>query len=537
MQAGFRPSFRTTENIFILRCLVERYTSERLPLVAVSIDIEKAFDKVSRPILWAKLKHFGASGPLLDLVKMMYSDPKVTIRLNRRYSKFIGCSNGVLQGCPLSPLLFIIYISDIPITSLYNPLLNGQRVSALMLADDVLLLATSSLGMENKISLLSRFLHNHKLRLNASKSWCMNLSVGRGNDPEIYMDNGDKVPFSEKEMYNGWLLSAKFGSRNWAVDKHMNRRFAGSNSVAQSLMALVKQLHIPTASLAVGMYGSLVEPELIYACESSFDSPARLNLMYSNLQTRYLKMCLGLPPQASPDLVVWDCGMLPILYRRVQLTCRFFFHLTKMHSGRLAFHALRDSIFLAIDRQRGWYHELNKRVPCPLPDIGISGECELFPGRVDQCLRKLHWEKVLTATYSNANLRCLNWSPPTVSLKKADYLFLTKHDTRSIARLRFGMNGLAVHRLAWVGVPWDDRRCGLCNEVETETHVLVGCGAFRPEREEFFMEMEDVHEECRSWSTARFMRTLVKPNRVEAAIVAGFLRKVWKDIDERLMEG
>lgn len=91
----------------------------------ISVDIEKAFDRVNRDLLWKKLAGWGASGALLDLVKIMYSDPKVTLKMNARYSSFFNTTNGVLQGCPLSPLLFICYLADIPLTSAFDPTLNG----------------------------------------------------------------------------------------------------------------------------------------------------------------------------------------------------------------------------------------------------------------------------------------------------------------------------------------------------------------------------------------------------------------------------
>lgn len=131
-QSGFRPLYRTTENIFILRCLVEQCMFERSVLVAASVDIEKAFDKVNRKLLWAKLRKWGVVGALLEVVIRMYEGPMVSLKMNARYSDFMPTTNGVLQGCPLSPLLFICYLADIPITSWTDPSLNGMRISGLM---------------------------------------------------------------------------------------------------------------------------------------------------------------------------------------------------------------------------------------------------------------------------------------------------------------------------------------------------------------------------------------------------------------------
>lgn len=60
MQSGFRPGHRATENIYILRCLMERCHHKKTPLIGVSVDIEKAFHKVNRDLLWRKLENWGA---------------------------------------------------------------------------------------------------------------------------------------------------------------------------------------------------------------------------------------------------------------------------------------------------------------------------------------------------------------------------------------------------------------------------------------------------------------------------------------------
>lgn len=81
-QSGFRPRYRTTENIFILRCLIERCRKDKTPLIAVSVDIEKAFDRVNRQKLWEKFELLGAKGPLLSLIQIIYDQPMVSLRMS-----------------------------------------------------------------------------------------------------------------------------------------------------------------------------------------------------------------------------------------------------------------------------------------------------------------------------------------------------------------------------------------------------------------------------------------------------------------------
>lgn len=243
-----------------------------------------------------------------------------------------------------------------------------------------------------------------------------------------------------------------------------------------------------------------------------------------------MKFCLGLPFNASLEVVLWDCGQLDVVSRRLQLTSRFYAHLSAVHSGRLLYHAVRDSMALALEANKGWYQGFKDRCPVELP--ALDNDCLEFPARVETALKDRQWRQVIAATESSLTLRSLNWSPPRRTLEKAGYLYLAKHKTRAVARLRTGTNGLAVHRQAWLGVAWYDRKCKLCNAVETESHVLTECGAFLPERCTFYKEMAELDSEVFTWGTDKFMKVMVSPSRVQASIVARYWRAIWQDIDE-----
>lgn len=537
-QSGFRPNFRTTENIFILRCLMERAYHEKVNLIAVSVDIEKAFDKVNRHLLWNKLERWGAVGPLIDLVKLMYTDPMVTLKMNSKYSDFMPSSNGVLQGCPLSPLLFICYLADIPLTSWFDPLLNGKRVLGLMLADDLLILSTSVAGAEAKLANVEEFLGLHSMRLNPAKSWAMNLTFNRGVDPEVWC--GDvRIPMGCEELYNGWMLEAYPRRGPWQSLRHNTFRHRHSLSVAQSLMSLTKPLSIPITVLSTGLYRNLVEPELIYACESSFDCTRSVRQQLNRLQLKFLRFCLGLPSYAVGELVLWDCGQLSLSDRRLQLTSRFFAHAASLGANRLAYHALRDSLDMSVTSNKGWLCSLAgflKNI-IALPDVNDVDACGTFPARLDAELKRIQWEELSRVVISSATLRSLSWARPTRGLKKALYLRLPKFLARAIARLRFGANNLAIHCSAWENIELEDRLCDACREVETESHTLGVCDLFAPERARYLMELSEIDGvglDCMAWQMDSFMRSLLVPGNIEIARAAGhFLRTVWKEVDER----
>ena len=76
----------------------------------ISLDTEKAFDKIQHPFMIIVLERLGIQGPYLNIVKAIYSKPVANIKLNGEKLEAIPLKSGTRQGCPLSPYLFNIVL-------------------------------------------------------------------------------------------------------------------------------------------------------------------------------------------------------------------------------------------------------------------------------------------------------------------------------------------------------------------------------------------------------------------------------------------
>ena len=76
----------------------------------ISIDAEKAFDKIQHPFMIKTLQKTGIEGTYLNIVKVIYDKPTTNIILNDEKLKALPLRSGTRQGCPLSPLLFNIVL-------------------------------------------------------------------------------------------------------------------------------------------------------------------------------------------------------------------------------------------------------------------------------------------------------------------------------------------------------------------------------------------------------------------------------------------
>ena len=108
MQFGFMPGRGTTDAIFILRQLHEKYLGKKKNLHFAFVDLEKAFDRVPRAVLWWAMRKLGTDEWIIRAVQAMYANARSSVRVNGQYSSEFNVGVGVHQGSVLSPLLFIM---------------------------------------------------------------------------------------------------------------------------------------------------------------------------------------------------------------------------------------------------------------------------------------------------------------------------------------------------------------------------------------------------------------------------------------------
>uniref|UniRef100_A0A8C5QKS0 Reverse transcriptase domain-containing protein n=1 Tax=Leptobrachium leishanense TaxID=445787 RepID=A0A8C5QKS0_9ANUR len=112
-QVGFTHQRGARDNTYRAVNLIHRAHTARTPMVLLSVDAEKAFDRVDWTFMKAVLERFGLGPRWLTWISALYNNPSAVLRINGVLSTPIGISNGTRQGCPLSPLLFIMTLEPL----------------------------------------------------------------------------------------------------------------------------------------------------------------------------------------------------------------------------------------------------------------------------------------------------------------------------------------------------------------------------------------------------------------------------------------
>ncbi|GFW68457.1 probable RNA-directed DNA polymerase from transposon X-element [Trichonephila clavipes] len=186
-QHGFRPDLSTTHQLLRVVETIKSGFKNKKSTGAVFLDIQKAFDRVWREGLIFKLIKYDFPPPLIKLISSYLTDRNFSVRINDTYSSHRPTEAGVAQGTLISPLLFNIYVNDIPI---------HHNTTLCMFADDTAILASHT-----EPKLVARAINRHLLVLEDWFSkWKIALNVAKTEAvfftrktrliyPDIYLHN------------------------------------------------------------------------------------------------------------------------------------------------------------------------------------------------------------------------------------------------------------------------------------------------------------------------------------------------------------
>ena len=175
-QTGFITQRQTNDNIRRSLHILSHIQQNNLEAYLISLDAEKAFDSVSWPFLYKVLERFGMHNNFIKGIRTLYAKPSACIKINGYLSDTIILERGTRQGCPISPLLFALYIEPLAqwirqTESIKGIDINGEDHKVALYADDSLIyLSTPSNSFSELMNLLESFGRYAGYKLNLQKT-------------------------------------------------------------------------------------------------------------------------------------------------------------------------------------------------------------------------------------------------------------------------------------------------------------------------------------------------------------------------------
>ena len=173
----------------------------------------------------------------------MYNDTKYSIKLNKGHLPPIESNLGLKQGCPLSPLLFNLYIDDVGsvFTDDCAPLeLHDIKLSHFLYVDDMILLFETEEGLQNSLNALHRFSVRKRLEISVKKSKTMVFNKSGRFIKKYFNLNGKLLEPVQDFCYLGFEVKAS-GMTSHA----MNTLYDKANKAMRPLMISIARFNIP----------------------------------------------------------------------------------------------------------------------------------------------------------------------------------------------------------------------------------------------------------------------------------------------------
>lgn len=225
-QRAFIDCDGTLENLSIISTILADARMSRKEVHIATLDLRKAFDSVSHKTIIDTITELGFPKSFINYIKLLYTDSKTMLQYNST-NTILRVNQGVLQGDPLSPLLFNAVIDraikQIPAEIGYK--INGMNFNMVAYADDIVGIASTREGLQTSLNVLSNSLSSFGLEMNIEKSSTLSL-VPSGREKKT------KVITESLFTVNNTPLRAIGILDTW---KYLGIHFAGSKTLEREI--------------------------------------------------------------------------------------------------------------------------------------------------------------------------------------------------------------------------------------------------------------------------------------------------------------
>ncbi|KAK3538755.1 hypothetical protein QTP86_015646 [Hemibagrus guttatus] len=253
-QYGFMPRKSTTDAIFALRILMEKYRDGQKELHCVFVDLEKAYDRVPREELWYCMRKSGVAEKYVRVVQDMYERSRTVVRCAVGQTEKFNVEVGLHQGSALSPFLFAIVMDQL------SEEVRQESPWTMMFADDIVICSESREQVEENLERWRFALERRGMKVSRSKTeyMCVNEREGSGT----VRLQGEEVKKVQEFKYLGSTVQS-----NGECGKEVKKRVQAGWNGWRKVSGVLCDRKI-SARIKGKVYRTVVRPAMLYGLET-----------------------------------------------------------------------------------------------------------------------------------------------------------------------------------------------------------------------------------------------------------------------------
>ena len=343
----------------MLQTVIEKYLKRGEKLYACFVDLKKAFDSVWRQGLFQKLHEIGLGPKTINLISDMYRNTYTSLIYHNKILPKIPTTKGVKQGDNLSPLLFNIFINDLPTIigngNTHPVKLDGVDINSMLWADDIVIVSETSEGLQRCLNNLSNYCKEWKLEINLKKTKTIIFNkIGKNIKSVKFQLNSVNIENVIEYPYLGFTITAS-GKFHMGIQKLIDKGQRAWFSILQ-ILHKSKYKNIETY---ITLFDNIIKPIILYACEIWGITKNNGNidgLGKSVIERFHFKICkqiIGVNRKASNIAVLAELGRYPLYIEIQERMIKYLLRFRIIQKDRLLFKAYQEQI-KNLDENENW---------------------------------------------------------------------------------------------------------------------------------------------------------------------------------------
>lgn len=336
-QFGFRKGISTNDALLKLTSTITKRLDAGEKVIGVFLDLKKAFDTVSIPILLTKLNSMGVRGHVLQWFQDYLSDREQRVRVDGHLSDAATCTFGIPQGSTTGPATFLTYINSLAEIEIPN-------AEVIMFADDTVILFHGNTWeqvqteAESGLAIVTKWLEDNLLTLNASKTKYLCFTKTNISSPDlkfslkIHTFPCNRTPQGNTQCTCDVLTRSSFVKYlGIIVDENLNwnQHISSLSARLRKLIYIFKQLrNVAPKKLLLSTYKALGECLINYCICSWGGASKTVMIQLERAQRALLKVLMFLPYRHPTTDLYNRTGVLSVRKLYVDRVLRRFHRIT-----------------------------------------------------------------------------------------------------------------------------------------------------------------------------------------------------------------